>query len=92
MSYFLVNVGALPVAKAFYSILKSMPEESQDAKTKALQAKMMILNREVGNAGHFNTLVYLMRRLPFPVRLPNLSDRLLVGIGHTDFMRRGLHR
>mmetsp|Transcript_10374 Transcript_10374/g.20640 ORF Transcript_10374/g.20640 Transcript_10374/m.20640 type:complete len:354 (-) Transcript_10374:81-1142(-) len=56
LSFFLVNIVALPVAKAFYVILLSMPEESQDDKTKALQEKMKIFIREVGNAGHFNTL------------------------------------
>ena len=56
LSYFLVNIVALPVATAFYEILQAMPEESQDAKTKALVAKMKIFVREIGNAGHFNTI------------------------------------
>ncbi|GMH71304.1 hypothetical protein TL16_g05618 [Triparma laevis f. inornata] len=56
LSYFLVNVIALPVANSFYKILQATPEESQDAKMKVLIGKVFIFCRETRNAGYFNTL------------------------------------
>ncbi|GMI26568.1 hypothetical protein TrRE_jg6618 [Triparma retinervis] len=56
LSYWLVNVVALPAASSFKKILEKMPDSSKDEKTKKLENKMAIFLREVGNAGHFNTL------------------------------------
>jgi hypothetical protein len=54
MSYFLINRVALPVSGEFLAILNAMP--NKDEKTMGLYNKVFIFNREVRNAGHFNTL------------------------------------
>ncbi|GMI35912.1 hypothetical protein TeGR_g12113 [Tetraparma gracilis] len=58
LSHVLVNRVALPVSRSFLTILDAVP--NRDAKTEALYKKVFIFNREVRNAGYFNTLTTLM--------------------------------
>jgi hypothetical protein len=58
MSFFLVNMLALPVSYRLFDILNALPNPSEQTTT--LTNAIVIFNREARNAGHFNTLVCVM--------------------------------